>query len=262
MTLLRCSAHPRGLSLHVKEQVYMKRKRDKKPWTVIASEVKNLQGGRPYWTVVRKAYWDLVSGTKHRAKKFNYQNCGRKAVLTKDLIKWLINKMLALHLKSECTSGDLQRILVKEKGAAVDESTIRHALNDEGYYYLARDKKPRYGKEECQVRVDFSRPFAKCSAHGQKEKVQFCMDGVVLTRPPPGLVARENYIHTNMPKVWRRRDEAGLPEPAGFDRYQKQVPPSRMIPLWGGVGPGGFAPVLWHDDRKTDNVEWSAVVRS
>ena len=31
--------------------------------------------------------------------------------------------------------------------------------------------------------------------------------------------------------------------------------------MWGGVGPGGFAPVLWHSERKTDNVEWSAAVR-
>ena len=35
-----------------------------------------------------------------------------------------------------------------------------------------------------------------------------------------------------------------------------------MIPLWGGLGPGGFAPILWHSERKTDNVEWSAAVRA
>ena len=49
MVLLRRSQHHRGLSLHVKEQVYVKRKRDKTTWPQIASEVKNLAGDRPYW---------------------------------------------------------------------------------------------------------------------------------------------------------------------------------------------------------------------
>ena len=76
------------------------------------------------------------------------------------------------------------------------------------------------------------------------------------------MVARENYIHTDTRMIWRRKDEQNLPKPAGHDHYQKQVPPSRMIPLWGGVGPGGFAPILWHSERKTNHEEWSAAVRA
>ena len=68
--------------------------------------------------------------------------------------------------------------------------------------------------------------------------------------------------HSATRKVWRRKDEHGLLALAGYDKYAKQVPASRMIPLWGGVGPGGFALILRHSNRKTDNVEWSAAVRA
>jgi hypothetical protein len=33
-----------------------------------------------------------------------------------------------------------------------------------------------------------------------------------------------------------------------------------MLPLWGGVGPGGFAVVLWHERRKVDSDEWAEAV--
>ena len=47
-----------------------------------------------------------------------------------------------------------------------------------------------------------------------------------------------------------------LPELAGHDRYRKQVPKSRMLPFWGGIGNGGFAMVLQHDNRKVTTEEW------
>ena len=50
--------------------------------------------------------------------------------------------------------------------------------------------------------------------------------------------------HSATPKDWQRKDAHGLLALAGYDRYAKQVPVSRMIPLWGGVGPGGFALIL------------------
>lgn len=107
-------------------------------------------------------------------------------------------------------------------------------FNDKGCYYLHRDKKPKYNKDERAARVACAKLFAKCAPRTQKEKVHLCLDGVVSTIPPKGCVARENYIHSDTPTVWRRKDEHGLPELAGFNEFQKQVPPSRMIPLWGG----------------------------
>ena len=261
MVLQRYRSHPAGLSLETKEQVYVKKKHDKKSWGDIASEVKNMKGEHPYWKVVRAAYRELSTNSGH-VKKDNYHKCGRKKVFAGALTKWLVKKMKALRVKADCTSTDLQLALAREMHVTVEASTVRKTLNGAGYYYLAREKKPKYDKDERFKRVDFSKPFAKCTAETQKDKVQICVDGVVFTKPPTKPVARENYIHSDTPKVWRRKDENGLPALAGYDKYQKQVPASRMIPLWGGVGPGGFAPILWHSNRKTDNVEWSAAVRA
>ena len=261
MVLARHTVHPLGLSLKTKERVYMMRKVDKMSYVDIAAQVYNMKGKHPYWKVVRAAFRQL-SATSRSAKKDKYHNCGRDTVLTDELVQWLVKKMLVLRAKTECTSTDLQRLLAQKKHVTVEASTIRRALNLEGYYYLPRAKKPKYDKAQRAHRVYVSRPFAKCTKKTLPTKANICVDGVVFTRPPAKPVARENYIHSDTQKVWRRRDEQHLPELFGYDHYQKQVPPSRMIPLWGGLGPGGFAPILWHSERKTDNEEWSAAVRA
>lgn len=61
--------------------------------------------------------------------------------------------------------------------------------------------------------------------------------------------------------VYRKRSEIDLPELQGYSAYTKQAPASRCIPLWGGIGPGGFAPVLWHDERKTNTEEYVEALR-
>lgn len=199
MVVEHLNHHPRGLSLKTKERIYVLRKADKLTWEQIASKVKNLQGDPPYWKVVRDAYWEL-SGKKG-PKKYNYSNCGRSAILTGSLSKWLIDKMKALRKKGDCTSNDLQRCLARQKHVTVEESTIRRVLNKEGYYYLPRAKKPKYDSTARAIRVDFATPFAKCTAATQQKKVNMCIDGVVFTRPPAGTVARENYINTDIPMV-------------------------------------------------------------
>ena len=132
----------------------MMRKVDKKTFVQIAAEVKNLKGQHPYWKVVRAAFRELCATT---VKKDNYHECGRKAVLTDVLTKWLVKKMLSLRVKADCASTDLQRLLAQVKHVTVEASTIRRALNSEGCYYLPRDKKPKYGKVERASRVAFSR---------------------------------------------------------------------------------------------------------
>ena len=84
---------------------------------------------------------------------------------------------------------------------------------------------------------------------------------MVFTIPPKDPSARENYCKADISRVWRRPDEHDLPELAGYDRYAKQVPHERTIPLWGGIGVNGFAAVLWHDRRKTNQDEWAEAVR-
>ena len=107
MVLVRHRIHPRGLSPHTRDKIYAKRKRDKNMWKVISQEVWNNAGERPYWKVVRKAYWKL-SDQQRKKKKDKYSNCGRKKILTAPLVAWLIKKMLQLRMETPCTSGDLQ----------------------------------------------------------------------------------------------------------------------------------------------------------
>jgi hypothetical protein len=107
MGLQRRHLHPRGLSMRVKDRVYVKRKYDKKSWKEIASEVKNQEDEHPYWKVVRSAFREL-SSDRNQNKKDKYSNCGRKKVLTATLTKWLIKKVKELRLAADCTSTDLQ----------------------------------------------------------------------------------------------------------------------------------------------------------
>lgn len=203
----------------------MKRTVDKKTWAQIAAEVRNLEGERPYWKVVRKAFLDMGT-SRGKPKKDKYENCGRAAILTPTLIKWLVKTMRERRVKDDCTSTDLQLALAREKGVTVDVSTIRKALNGEGYYYLPRAKKPKYDKDARANRVKFSGPFSRCTADGLKDKCNICLDGVVFIRPPSKPVDRENFIHSDTPRIWRRHDEHDLPELSGYDKYAKQVPAS------------------------------------
>ena len=55
--------------------------------------------------------------------------------------------------------------------------------------------------------------------------------------------------------MWRKADEAAHPDLAGADPYAQQVPLSRAIPLWGGIGPVGFAPMVHHKKKKIKATE-------
>ena len=86
------------------------------------------------------------------------------------------------------------------------------------------------------------------------------MDGVMLTLPPDDPIERENYCHVGEKHIWRKANEAAKAELAGGDMYNKQVPYSRAVPMWGGIGPGGFGLVTYHQWKKVDQYEWSRAV--
>ena len=127
MVILRHHVHARGLSMEMKEKVYVKRKIDKKPFLDIASEVWNLKKERPYWKVVRAAFREF-STDRNQKKKDKYANCGRKKILTKVLIKWLIKKMKELRHDADCTSTDLQMVLAQ----GLNPTRLNHILKDLG----------------------------------------------------------------------------------------------------------------------------------
>jgi transposase len=264
MVLVRARMHPRGLGLNAQRKVFVLRKSGgpggkKLSWEKIAPQVKNLKNKTPGWKVCRDAYNKMNS--KEAKVEDNYSNCGRDAVLTKSLRTWLVSRLLVLRKSTECTSGDLARELAKKKGVVVEASTVRRALNLEGYKHLSRSKKPKYSKEQREERVAFAKMILAWCKKDFEASLNLCLDGVVFTIPPSAETARENYCHSDCQKVWRKPGETALTELDGFDRYKNQVPDSRIIPLWGGLASGGFAPVLWHPRRKTDTAEWSEAIK-
>ena len=110
------------------------------------------------------------------------------------------------------------------------------------------------------ARKAFCDKVAKMTPAALKAYIHFSMDGVVLTIPPKAPVARQNVLRSDDQFVYRKPCEHNLPELAGHDTYKNQVPQNRMLPLWGGIGPGGLGLVLQHQTRKTDAEEWAEAV--
>ena len=131
-----------------------------------------------------------------------------------------------------------------------------------GYQWLPRSQKRRFDADEKKARVAFAKAALRLSKKDLREKLNMSMDGVVLSMPPGKESDRFNYCWGGATHMWRRKGEANVPALAGADDYDKQVPLSRAMPLWGGVSQDGFAAVLWHlDSKKTNKEDWSKAVR-
>jgi hypothetical protein len=258
MVLHALNVHPQGLSFAEHRKVYVRRTVHKESWKVIAPQIRNLKGGVPCWMACREAFGRLTS----KARKFGkgYANCGSSPIITKALEKWLVHRLLALRSKTVCTSAVLQRELAREKKIKVEASTIRRHLGACGYHWLTRGKKRKYTPEQRAERWAFAKKIIGMTDAELKKFYQISMDGVVVTIPPKDEVARTNFVRSDDARVYRKPSEHGLPELAGHDPYNKQVPKHRMLPLWGGIGVGGFAVVLLHDDRKVNQEEWAEMV--
>ena len=105
-------------------------------WGCLASPTKRCCGSASYLRIC----------TRTGVAKDQYKNCGRKAVLTKSLRKWLVRRLLVLRKSQECTSTISQS--AKHQNVTLETSTIRKALAREGYFWLVRSKKPKYSKEQ------------------------------------------------------------------------------------------------------------------
>lgn len=241
MVLLREHVHPRGLSLAMQRRVYVRRTVHKEGWETIASKVKNLQGGAPYWQVCRDVFQRMTKATD---TPNGYANCGRSADITPEIRKWLVGRLRQLRQKTACTSHVLQRQLAQHKGVVVEASTVRRHLKIAGYRYLSRGKKRKYNKDQRAERKKFTDWVNGLTLEELKREINFSLDGVVFTVPPQGVEQRENFIRTDDLLVWRKPSERNLPELAGFDHYNKQVPKKRMLPLWGGISWGRVFPNL------------------
>ena len=192
-----------------------------------------------------------------------YDRCGRKPwKMTKEVQQFLVRRLLARRSCEIVTSVSLQADLAKEMQVTVEDSTIRKFLWTRGYQWLPRSQKRRYDTDEKKARVAFAKAALRLSKKDLRAKLNMSMDGVVLSMPPGKATDRFNYCWGGATHMWRKKAEANVPALAGADDYDKQVPLSRSIPLWGGVSQDGFAAVLWHpDSKKTNKEDWSQAVR-
>ena len=226
----------------------------------IAKKVKNLAGERPSHALCARVYNELDEDEGCRVYK--YGNCGRKAWKSSPQVEnFLERTLLKLRKSTVCTSTSLQAVLMRGKGVKLDTSYIRKILRKRGYRWLPRCQKMKYSPEVAAARTRFAKEVAKMSAKALQGWLAFSMDGVILTIPPKDPTDRHNYCWEGVSNMWRKPGEAAHPELAGSDPYSKQVPLSQAIPLWGGIGPGGFAPVTYHKNKKLKAVDWERVLK-
>jgi transposase len=259
MPLVSEVVHPRGLSFHQQRRVVKLRDGEGFSWVAIAERVWNLKGERPTWKTCSRVYKRFAAPTGRA--KYKYFRCGRKKKLTEADKTWLVGRLLQLRKKGPCTSAMLQRLLASKRRVTVESSLVRRALQERGYKWLRRSQKPKYDSRVRALRKAFAQEVLDLSDAALREKLSMCLDGVVLSVPPQGLVARENYLRAEEKFCWRKPDEADSPDLEGGDRYKKQVPLARAVPLWGGCSAGGFSVVLWHENKKVTSEEWSGAVR-
>ena len=151
-------------------------------------------------------------------------------------------------------------MLAKELKVTAVASGIRRVLNLHGYRWLPRAQKPLHDAESRKERRRFAQTVVNMSKKDLRSKLQFAMDGVVLSIPPRDAVGRWNHVFGAEDHMWRKAGEAAQPELSGDAPYSHQVPLERAVPLWGGVSEGGFAIVFCHPRKKTNSIEWSRAV--
>ena len=261
MPLVTEMQHPDSMDFANQRQCFTLAEAGKKTWPQIASELTTLRGDGHHPST-RQCYevWKNFS-TKLGRRKYKYKNSGRKQwKVTPAVEQFLVKKLLQLRVNCVCTSTTLQRELLREKNVNLECSTIRKILKKKGYWWLPRCQKPKYSAADKRKRLEFAQEVLGMSTKEYGKHVTMAMDGVVLALPPEDAVDRANFCRVGDTHMWRKRGEAAKPELAGKDMHNKQVPYSRAVPMWGGIGTGGFGLVMFHKWKKVNQAEWTAAV--
>ena len=262
MPLVQEMQHPNSLDFANQRRVVMIRDREGLPWHRIRLRVWNLKGEHPSKELRRTVYKDF--NKRIGRVKYRYKNCGRKKwKVTKEVESFLLKQLRALRRICICTSTTLQKELLKAKNVELETLTIRRVLAKHGYRWLRRSQKPKYSKEDREAMMDFAQEVVDMAPAELNKHLALCMDGVVVSVAPNDPTERENFCRAGDTHCWRTEDERESPDLAGGGKYlDKQVALNRAVPLWGGIGMGGFAPILFHKYRKVDQWEWSEAVKA
>lgn len=253
--------HPRSMNFFNQKRVLFLRGVEGRKWRYIAARVKNLQKGRPSQRQCREVFKMFKLGLGK--KPYKYANCGRKvSIITPEIERFLIRTLKRLRHRLVCTSTVLQSELAREKGVAAEASTIRKVLKRNGYNWRLRSHKRKYSPADKLLRVNFARWILTMTDVQIRNYFAMSFDGVVLAVPPADRTERENFCHFGDTHVYRTSNEAASEDLQCANKYQSQLPLSRCVPMWGGVGPGGFGLVFFHSYRKIATTEWVPAVRN
>ena len=260
---VKASDIPKPWSMNFENQrrVVLLRDVQKLPWWKIRLRVRGLMGNYPSEKQCRLVYAKFNKRLGRRPYK--YGNCGPKvSKLTKPVVRLLLKTLRAQRCKMICTSTTLQAEVSKTMHVKLECSTIRKCLSKHGYHWLPRRQKPKLSREDMNLRWAWVKRVLRTprAELAKKMKTMMCMDGVVLPVPPSDPTERANFCKIGETHMWRKKGEAAKKELAGKCEYDKQIPRSRQVPMWGGIGPSGFGVVMFHKFRKVDNIEWSAAV--
>ena len=251
---------PDSLSFANQRKVVILRDVHGHSWSHIASQVYNNQGERPSRFLVARVYKRF--GRRNGRVVMNYANCGRRPwKVTSDVKSFLLSRLRILRKRSLCTSTMLQRQLAQERGVCLEASTIRRVLTQAGYKWLPRSQKRKYSPEVRAARLAFAQRFACMRPCQVKAAIAMSIDGIVLSMPPTDAAERANWCACGDTHMWRKPSEAASPDLAGDQKYGKQVPPERAVPMWGGITHAGFSVLCFHPQKKLKAEEWARVVQ-
>ena len=261
MPMVQQMEHPRSMDFRNQRKLFMLRTLQKQPWSKVLPQLETISKTTPSERQCRDVLKDF--STRLGRRKYAYQKCGRKAwKVTKEVQDFIVSRLLFLRKTQICTSTILQSEVARVKGVNLAASTVRKVLKKRGYLWLPRNHKPKYSKEDKARRLAFGHQGLAMTQEEIMKKVTMSHDGVILTLPPTDDVERENYCRVGETHCYRKRNEGMCPDLAGGDLYSHQVPYSRAVPLWGGVGAAGFGLVMFHQWKKVDQHVWSDVVES
>ena len=261
MTTLTERVSSRSLDFANQRKAYLLRTVQKQKYEQIAAQVVNLEGNHPSWGHVR----DVCNGfsVARGCKPYKYHKSGRKPwKLTSEVRKYILKRLRQDRQSQVVTSTGLAESVARDQGVVVEASCIRKFLRSEGYQWLPRRQKRQYSKEQRAIRIAFCKAVLRLSKAALRKRLSMSLDGVVLSMPPTTLIERINYCWAGVTHMWRKAGEGNCKHLAGGSDYDKQVPLSRALPLWGGLSEGGFAPVVWTARKKTNGEEWAAAIRA
>ena len=261
MPLVSEMVHPAGFDFQGQRAIALLRDVKKMKWGDIALQITNLKGKRPRARHVANTHKRLTKKTG--TAKYKYQNCGLQPTkATKDVEEFLIKELKTQRQKGPCTSTDIQAALAKQKKVQLTAAYIRKLLVKHGFKWLPRRQKKKYSAEVMAERLAFASRLARMNEKSLHKAVSLFMDGVVLGMPPKDATERLNFCRAGEEFMWRKPDESFVPKLAGDCDYAKQVPLHRAVPLWGGCSHGGFAPIVFHKNKKLTAEEWVGCVNA